>query len=127
MLRSENVRDHEVVGEAGEGLARVSRVGRVSIAALASFSFARELCYRSLRWKSGWFCVRVVRVAVPRGFLDCAFSKFSASQNKKKVARCTLFDGENSHLGCFRRWRLLMRSKTLWTNHNLNAMFQKLS
>ena len=37
VLRSENVRDDQVVGEAGEGFARVSRVGRVSIAALLLF------------------------------------------------------------------------------------------
>jgi hypothetical protein len=35
MIRSENVSDDQVVGEAEEGLARVSRVGRVSLAALA--------------------------------------------------------------------------------------------
>ena len=37
MIRSENVSDDQVVGEAGEGFARVSRVGCVSIAALALF------------------------------------------------------------------------------------------
>ena len=35
MIRSENVSDDQVVGEADDGLARVSRVGRVSLAALA--------------------------------------------------------------------------------------------
>ena len=38
ILRSQNVLDDEVVGKAGDGLARHCRVGRVSIAALA-FSF----------------------------------------------------------------------------------------
>ena len=37
MLRSQNVRDDDVVEKAGDGLARVSRVGRVRIAALALF------------------------------------------------------------------------------------------
>ena len=37
ILRSENVSDDEVVGKAGDGLARVSRVARVRIAALALF------------------------------------------------------------------------------------------
>ena len=55
-----------MVGKAGDGLARVSRVGRVSIAALAAFAFARELSYWTLCWMRGRFCVRVVVVVVIR-------------------------------------------------------------
>jgi urease gamma subunit len=41
------------------------------LAAFASFSFARELSYRTLHWKSGWFRVRVLRVVVRRrGFRE---------------------------------------------------------
>ena len=49
MLISEDVRDDDVVEKAGDGLARVSRVGRVSIAALplflsrASFPFLPDI------------------------------------------------------------------------------------
>jgi hypothetical protein len=61
MLISENVSDDDVVEKAGDGLARVSRVGRVSIAALplflsrASFPFLPDIALEE------WMvCVRVV-------------------------------------------------------------------
>ena len=65
MLISENVRDDDVVEKAGDGLARVSRVGRVSIAALplflsrASFPFLPDIALEE------WMvCVRVVCVSL---------------------------------------------------------------
>ncbi len=65
MLRSEDVRDDDVVEKAGDGLARVSRVGRVSIAALAlflsraSFPFLPDIAFAE------WIvCVRVVCVSL---------------------------------------------------------------
>ncbi len=65
MLISENVSDDDVVEKAGDGLARVSRVGRVSIAALplflsrASFPFLPDIALEE------WMvCVRVVCVSL---------------------------------------------------------------
>ena len=63
MLRSEDVLDDDVVGEAGEGFARDSRVSIAAPAlSLARASF-RTAC-RDRRHR-GW----VVRVVVRRGFL----------------------------------------------------------
>ena len=65
MIRSENVSDDDFVEKAGDGLARVSRVGRVSIAALplflsrASFPFLPDIALEE------WMvCVRVVCVSL---------------------------------------------------------------
>ena len=63
-------------------------------AALAEFAsrrslfFSRELSYRSSRWTSGWFCVRVVCaslcVVVRRGFREKRYDR-RLETNKKSV------------------------------------------
>ena len=74
MIRSENVSDDQVVGEAEEGFARVRRVGRVSIAELVPFltraRFLTGHCvetvggFVSASCESLYFCSRLPRTCV---------------------------------------------------------------
>jgi len=66
MLISENVSDDEVVEKAGDGLARVSRVGRVSIAALPLFLSRASFLNGHRVGRVDGLCACRVRVVVRR-------------------------------------------------------------
>jgi hypothetical protein len=93
MLRSENVRDDDVVEKAGDGLTRVGRVSRVSIAALALFlSRASFLTGHRVGEWTVW--VRVVCATlcavVRRGFRGKRYSGGSAGERKNKQLKLNL-------------------------------------
>ena len=66
MLISENVSDDDVVEKAGDGLARVSRVGRVSIAALPLFLSRASFLTGHRVGRVDGLCACRVRVVVRR-------------------------------------------------------------
>ena len=74
VLRTENVRHDEVVGEAGDGLARVSH-GSIAARAL-SLSRAGLQTDRGVGRHAGWLCMSVRVVVRRRGFREMRFFSF---------------------------------------------------